>query len=130
MEEGSLRCDVNVSINRPGEPPGTRCEIKNLNSVRFMAAAISQWSLILQESGQLTSLLNQGHEITRQHAILTTPRTSTSEPPRVLQETRGFDEHTYETYRLRTKEEAQDYRYMPDPNLGVLILSEVYYNPL
>ncbi|TFK72027.1 Glutamyl-tRNA amidotransferase subunit B, mitochondrial [Pluteus cervinus] len=106
MEQGSLRCDVNVSINRPGEPPGTRCEIKNLNSVKFMVAAI-------------------GHEVIRQHGILTAPKDpSMSESPRVKQETRGFDEHQFETYSLRAKEEAPDYRYMPDPNLGVLVLSE------
>ncbi|GLB34182.1 putative PET112 [Lyophyllum shimeji] len=103
MEQGSLRCDVNVSINRVGQPPGTRCEIKNLNSVRFMIAAIT-------------------HEITRQRAILESapdPQNAT-----VPQETRGFDEHRFETYKLRSKEDAPDYRYMPDPNLGVLVLSQ------
>ncbi len=110
MEQGSFRCDINVSINRPGEPPGTRCEIKNLNSVKFMVAAI-------------------GHEVIRQHGILSAPKDpNTSEPPRVKQETRGFDEHRFETYSLRAKEEAPDYRYMPDPNLGVLVLSEVSIN--
>ncbi|KAF8231413.1 glutamyl-tRNA amidotransferase [Tricholoma matsutake] len=102
MEQGSLRCDVNVSINRIGRLPGTRCEIKNLNSVRFMMAAVT-------------------HEIHRQRAILeSAPDPDTATVP---QETRGFDEHRFETYRLRTKENAPDYRYMPDPNLGVLILS-------
>ncbi|KAF8873133.1 GatB/GatE catalytic domain-containing protein [Mucidula mucida] len=94
METGSLRCDVNVSIHRPGEPFGTRCEIKNLNSVRYMVAAIN-------------------HEIERQKALLVT-----SQP--VAQETRGFDHHRWETFKLRSKEDAPDYRYMPDPNLGVL----------
>jgi aspartyl-tRNA(Asn)/glutamyl-tRNA(Gln) amidotransferase subunit B len=63
------------------------------------------------------------HEVHRQRAILESaldPDTAT-----VPQETRGFDEHRFETYRLRTKEDAPDYRYMPDPNLGVLIISQV-----
>jgi len=103
MEQGSLRCDVNVSVNRVGRPPGTRCEIKNLNSVRFMMAAIT-------------------HEISRQRAILESALDL--ETAAVPQETRGFDEHRFETYKLRSKEDAPDYRYMPDPNLGVLVLSE------
>ncbi|KAK7472588.1 hypothetical protein VKT23_000701 [Stygiomarasmius scandens] len=98
MEAGSLRCDVNVSINRPGEPPGTRCEIKNLNSVKFMVAAIK-------------------HEIERQKTIL-----NSSE--QVPQETRGFDQDRWETFKLRSKEDAPDYRYMPDPNLGILIIDQ------
>ncbi|KAG5648737.1 hypothetical protein DXG03_000084 [Asterophora parasitica] len=103
MEQGSLRCDVNVSVNRVGRPPGTRCEIKNLNSVRFIMAAIV-------------------HEIARQRAILeSAPNLDDATVP---QETRGFDEHRFETYRLRSKEDAPDYRYMPDPNLGVLVLSQ------
>ncbi|KDR84118.1 hypothetical protein GALMADRAFT_111334 [Galerina marginata CBS 339.88] len=100
MEQGSLRCDVNVSVNRKGDGPGTRCEIKNLNSVRFMMAAII-------------------HEIKRQSEFLiANPGTA------VPQETLGFDENTFETFRLRSKEDAPDYRYMPDPNLGVLVLSQ------
>ncbi|KAF5333549.1 hypothetical protein D9611_002729 [Ephemerocybe angulata] len=99
MEEGSLRCDVNVSVNRIGEPFGTRCEIKNLNSVKFMMAAITS-------------------EIRRHIDILNSPT------PVVAQETRGFDENTFETFKLRSKEDAPDYRYMPDPNLGTLLLSE------
>ncbi|KAG6861985.1 hypothetical protein C0995_009169 [Termitomyces sp. Mi166 len=103
MEQGSLRCDVNISVNRVGRPPGTRCEIKNLNSVRFIMAAIT-------------------HEIHRQRAILeSAPDTDTASVP---QETRGFDEHRFETYKLRSKEDAPDYRYMPDPNLGQLVLSK------
>ncbi|KAI9447932.1 Glutamyl-tRNA amidotransferase B subunit [Lactarius indigo] len=97
MEQGSLRCDVNVSVNRPGQPPGTRCEIKNLNSVRFMIAAI-------------------GSEVYRQIAILDTGKL-------VTQETRGFNEDTGETFTLRSKEGAPDYRYMPDPNLPPLLLT-------
>ncbi|TFK28925.1 glutamyl-tRNA amidotransferase [Coprinopsis marcescibilis] len=99
MEQGSLRCDVNVSVNRIGQPPGTRCEIKNLNSVRFMMAAIT-------------------HETQRQLKLLA------ESPFTVPQETRGFNEDTFETFKLRSKEDAPDYRYMPDPNLGVLSISE------
>ncbi|KAG5725686.1 Aspartyl/glutamyl-tRNA(Asn/Gln) amidotransferase subunit B [Termitomyces sp. T112] len=103
MEQGSLRCDINVSVNRVGRPPGTRCEIKNLNSVKFMMAAIT-------------------HEIHRQRAILeSAPDIDMATVP---QETRGFDEHRFETYKLRSKEDAPDYRYMPDPNLGELVLSK------
>ncbi|KAK0212659.1 glutamyl-tRNA amidotransferase [Desarmillaria ectypa] len=98
MDTGSMRCDVNVSIHRPGEPFGTRCEIKNLNSVKFMVAAINC-------------------EIVRQKALL---MSSCSVP----QETRGFDHHRWDTYKLRSKENAPDYRYMPDPNLGILHVSE------
>ncbi|KAF8317016.1 Glutamyl-tRNA amidotransferase B subunit [Cantharellus anzutake] len=100
MEQGSLRCDVNVSINREGEPFGTRCEIKNLNSVKFLMSAI------LSEVQRHISLLSLGRSI--------------------AQETRGFDEERVETYTLRSKEDAPDYRYMPDPNLPPLILTEGY----
>ncbi|KAL0569801.1 hypothetical protein V5O48_012158 [Marasmius crinis-equi] len=104
MEAGSLRCDINVSMNRPGEPFGTRCEIKNVNSVRFMVAAIQ-------------------HEIERQKNILSS-RDATGSPLKVSQETRGFDEDRWETYTIRSKEDAPDYRYMPDPNLGTLVINE------
>ncbi|KAG7449509.1 glutamyl-tRNA amidotransferase [Guyanagaster necrorhizus] len=97
MDTGSMRCDVNVSIHRPGEPFGTRCEIKNLNSVKFMVAAINC-------------------EIARQKALLMSSRI-------VPQETRGFDHHRWDTYKLRSKEDAPEYRYMPDPNLGILHVS-------
>ncbi|KAI0005114.1 Glutamyl-tRNA amidotransferase B subunit [Russula compacta] len=100
MEQGSLRCDVNVSINRQGQPPGTRCEIKNLNSIRFMVAAIRS-------------------EVHRQIGILCSGES-------VSQETRGFNEDTGETFTLRTKEHAPDYRYMPDPNLPPLFLTSEY----
>ncbi|KAJ6620817.1 Glutamyl-tRNA amidotransferase B subunit [Mycena sp. CBHHK59/15] len=98
MEAGSLRCDVNVSVNPVGEPLGTRCEIKNLNSVKFMQAAII-------------------YEIHRQRALLSGPDGT------VPQETRGFNQDTFETFKMRSKEDAPDYRYMPDPNLGVLTLT-------
>ncbi|KAF5393281.1 hypothetical protein D9757_000604 [Collybiopsis confluens] len=100
MEMGSLRCDVNVSINRPGEPHGTRCEVKNLNSVKFIVAAIE-------------------YEISRQRRIL--ENNSSAE---VLQETRRFDHDVWKTYKMRSKEDAPDYRYMPDPNLGTLVFSQ------
>jgi len=100
MEQGSLRCDVNVSVNRQGQAPGTRCEIKNLNSIRFMIAAI-------------------GSEVHRQTGIL-------GNGGSVPQETRGFNEDTGETFALRSKEEAPDYRYMPDPNLPPLFLTPEY----
>ncbi|SPC66292.1 related to PET112 - putative glutamyl-tRNA(Gln)amidotransferase subunit B, mitochondrial precursor [Ustilago sp. UG-2017b] len=98
MQQGSLRCDVNVSVNRLGEPFGTRCEVKNLNSVRFMMNAIS-------------------YESHRQVKLL-------EEQGRVQQETRGYNESNGTTFRLRGKEDAPDYRYMPDPNLPPVLLSE------
>ncbi|KAJ7071864.1 glutamyl-tRNA amidotransferase [Mycena belliarum] len=97
MEAGSLRCDVNVSINSVGQPHGTRCEIKNLNGVKFIQAAII-------------------FEVQRQRALL-----SNGYP--VSQETRGFNSDTFETFKMRSKEEALDYRYMPDPNLGVIFIT-------
>ncbi|KAJ7712418.1 glutamyl-tRNA amidotransferase [Mycena metata] len=98
MEAGSLRCDVNVSVNPIGQPPGTRCEIKNLNSIKFMQFAIV-------------------FEVHRQRALL-------SQADAVVpQETRGFNQDTLETFKMRSKEEAPDYRYMPDPNLGVLSIA-------
>ncbi|SPO30304.1 related to PET112 - putative glutamyl-tRNA(Gln)amidotransferase subunit B, mitochondrial precursor [Ustilago trichophora] len=98
MQEGSLRCDVNVSVNRVGEAFGTRCEVKNLNSVRFMMNAISY-----EAHRQVKLLESQG---------------------RVEQETRGYNESDGTTFRLRGKEDAPDYRYMPDPNLPPILLSE------
>ncbi|KAI6034909.1 GatB/GatE catalytic domain-containing protein [Pisolithus orientalis] len=90
MELGSLRCDINVSVNRHGQPPGTRCEIKNLNSIKFTMTAITS-------------------EVFRHIELLESGRT-------VPQETRGFDEDKAETFKLRSKEDSPDYRYMPDPN--------------
>jgi len=91
MEKGSLRADVNVSVRRPGEPLGTRCEIKNVNSIRFVGQAIEA-------------------EARRQIAILEDGGT-------IEQETRLFDPDRGETRSMRNKEEAQDYRYFPDPDL-------------
>src|SRR5262249_16994170 len=91
MEKGSLRADVNVSVRRPGEPLGTRCEIKNMNSIRFIGEAIE-------------------HEARRQVDIL-------EEGGSIEQETRLYDPGKGETRSMRTKEEAHDYRYFPDPDL-------------
>ncbi|MCW5621961.1 MAG: Asp-tRNA(Asn)/Glu-tRNA(Gln) amidotransferase subunit GatB [Burkholderiales bacterium] len=91
MQEGSFRCDANVSIRRPGEALGTRCEIKNLNSFRFLERAIV-------------------FEIARQIEIL-------EDGGRIVQETRLYDPERDETRSMRSKEDAQDYRYFPDPDL-------------
>jgi aspartyl-tRNA(Asn)/glutamyl-tRNA(Gln) amidotransferase subunit B len=91
MEEGSLRADVNVSVRRPGAPLGTRCEIKNVNSIRFIGQAVET-------------------EARRQIAIL-------EDGGKIDQETRLFDPAKGETRAMRSKEEAHDYRYFPDPDL-------------
>ena len=91
MEEGSLRVDANVSLHRPGEPYGTRCEIKNLNSLRSLGRAIE-------------------YEVRRQTAIL-------EDGGSVVQETRHWNEDEGRTSSLRSKEEAYDYRYFPEPDL-------------
>ena len=100
MEEGSLRCDANVSVRRPGEPLGTRTEIKNLNSFRFLGRAID-------------------YEVQRQIASL-------ESGGRITQETRLFDVNSGETRVMRSKEEAHDYRYFPDPDLLPLELNEAW----
>lgn len=124
--QGSLRCDVNLSINPIDSPPGsgTRCEIKNLNSIKFMTAAMSTSNNYFLSSTQLQRQI-WAYEIHRQSTLLVN-----SPGARIEQETRGFDEITFQTFRLRSKEEAPDYRYMPDPNLGVLRLSEVVVSAL
>jgi aspartyl-tRNA(Asn)/glutamyl-tRNA(Gln) amidotransferase subunit B len=91
MEQGSLRCDVNTSLNRPGEPWGTRTETKNVNSLRSVERAVRT-------------------EILRQAAIL-------DEGGRIVQETRHFHEDTGDTRPGRSKETATDYRYFPEPDL-------------
>jgi aspartyl-tRNA(Asn)/glutamyl-tRNA(Gln) amidotransferase subunit B len=91
MEEGSMRVDANVSVRRLGEPLGTRCEIKNLNSVRSLGRAIEY------EARRQSDLLEAGE--------------------RVRQETRHWDEGDGRTHTLRTKEDADDYRYFPEPDL-------------
>ena len=104
MEKGSLRADVNVSIRRPGEPLGTRCEIKNVNSIRFIGQAIE-------------------HEARRQIEII-------EEGGTVEQETRLFDAVRGETRSMRSKEEAHDYRYFPDPDLLPLEFDQAYVDDL
>ncbi|MET0481347.1 MAG: Asp-tRNA(Asn)/Glu-tRNA(Gln) amidotransferase subunit GatB [Aestuariivirgaceae bacterium] len=98
MEEGSLRADINVSVRRPGEPLGTRCEIKNVNSIRFIGQAVD-------------------YEARRQIGIL-------EDGGSIDQETRLFDARKGETRSMRSKEEAHDYRYFPDPDLLPLELEE------
>ena len=98
MEEGNLRCDANVSVRRPGEAFGTRCEVKNLNSMRFVGRAIE-------------------YEARRQVELIEAGGT-------VEQETRLFDANKGETRSMRTKEEAHDYRYFPDPDLLPLELED------
>jgi aspartyl-tRNA(Asn)/glutamyl-tRNA(Gln) amidotransferase subunit B len=98
MEQGSMRADVNVSLRRPGEEYGTRAEIKNVNSIRFIQQAIE-------------------YEIGRQMDIL-------EEGGAVDQETRQFDPNIGVTRSMRSKEEAHDYRYFPDPDLLPLALSD------
>jgi aspartyl-tRNA(Asn)/glutamyl-tRNA(Gln) amidotransferase subunit B len=100
MEKGNLRADVNVSVRRPGEPYGTRCEIKNMNSIRFIGQAIE-------------------HEARRQIEII-------EEGGKIDQETRLFDPGKGETRPMRSKEEAHDYRYFPDPDLLPLEFDDAY----
>jgi len=100
MDQGSLRADVNVSVRRPGEPLGTRCEIKNVNSIRFVGQAIE-------------------HEARRQIEII-------EEGGAIEQETRLFDPGRGETRSMRSKEEAHDYRYFPDPDLLPLEVTAEY----
>jgi len=98
MEQGSLRADINVSVRRPGAEFGTRCEIKNVNSIRFMGQAVD-------------------YEARRQIGIL-------EDGGKIDQETRLFDARKGETRSMRSKEEAHDYRYFPDPDLLPLELEE------
>ena len=104
MEKGSLRADVNVSVRRPGEPLGTRCEIKNVNSIRFVGLAID-------------------YEARRQIGII-------EDGGSIVQETRLFDPQKGETRPMRTKEEAHDYRYFPDPDLLPLELEQAWVDRL
>ena len=100
MEQGSMRADVNVSVRKPGEALGTRTETKNVNSVRFIQAVIE-------------------HEARRQVDLI-------EEGGSVVQETRLFDPDRGETRSLRSKEDAHDYRYFPDPDLLPLELSDAF----
>ncbi len=98
MEQGSLRVDANISLHKPGTPFGTRAEIKNVNSVRFLGQAI-EYEILRQ-----LEIIESGHE--------------------VVQETRLFDPSRGETRSMRSKEDAMDYRYFPDPDLRPVVLDE------
>jgi aspartyl-tRNA(Asn)/glutamyl-tRNA(Gln) amidotransferase subunit B len=104
MEKGNLRADVNVSVRRPGEPLGTRCEIKNVNSIRFIGQAIEV------EARRQIGIIEDGGTID--------------------QETRLFDPGRGETRSMRSKEEAHDYRYFPDPDLLPLEFDQPYVDDL
>lgn len=104
MDEGSMRADVNVSVRRPGAPLGTRCEIKNVNSIRFVGQAVD-------------------YEARRQIAIL-------EDGGVIEQQTRLFDANKGETRAMRTKEEAHDYRYFPDPDLLPLVIDEAWIDAI
>src|SRR5690606_35493932 len=100
MEKGSLRADVNVSVRKPGEPFGTRCEIKNVTSIRFIGQAVDS------EARRQIDILEEGGAIE--------------------QETRLFDPDKGQTRAMRSKEEAHDYRYFPDPDLLPLEFDEAF----
>ena len=100
MDEGSMRCDVNVSVRKPGGELGTRCEIKNVNSIRFVKQAIEV------EARRQVEIIEGGGKIT--------------------QETRLYDPGRNETRSLRSKEDAHDYRYFPDPDLLPLVLTQAF----
>ncbi len=104
MEQGSLRADVNVSVRRPGAEFGTRCEIKNVNSIRFMGQAIE-------------------YEARRQIGVL-------EDGGLISQETRLYDAKKGETRSMRSKEEAHDYRYFPDPDLLPLELEQAWVDAI
>ena len=98
MDEGSMRCDVNLSVRKPGAPLGTRCEIKNVNSIRFVQQAIE-------------------YEARRQIEVI-------EGGGKIVQETRLFDTKNGTTRSMRSKEDAHDYRYFPDPDLLPLVLEQ------
>lgn len=104
MEKGSLRADVNVSVRKPGAPLGTRCEIKNMNSINFIGQAIEY------EARRQIEILEDGGQID--------------------QETRLYDPNKGETRSMRSKEEAHDYRYFPDPDLLPLEFSQKFVDEL
>jgi aspartyl-tRNA(Asn)/glutamyl-tRNA(Gln) amidotransferase subunit B len=105
MEEGSLRCDVNISVRKKGDQKlGTKVEIKNLNSIRFIKKAIEH------ESSQLIQKLEHGETI--------------------LQQTKGLDDSSFTTYVIRTKEDEDDYRYFPEPDLPPFFISDEYISEI
>jgi aspartyl-tRNA(Asn)/glutamyl-tRNA(Gln) amidotransferase subunit B len=104
MDEGSMRADVNVSVRKPGTPFGTRCEIKNVNSTRYVALAVDY------EARRQIEILEDGGSIN--------------------QETRLFDVKTGKTRSMRSKEDAHDYRYFPDPDLLPLELDQAWVDAI
>ncbi len=104
MDEGSMRADVNVSVRKPGGPLGTRCEIKNVNSMRFVVQAVE-------------------YEARRQIDIL-------EDGGKIRQQTRLFDSRRGETRAMRYKEEAHDYRYFPDPDLLPLVIEQSWVDEI
>jgi aspartyl-tRNA(Asn)/glutamyl-tRNA(Gln) amidotransferase subunit B len=104
MSQGSMRADVNVSVRRPGEELGTRCEIKNVNSLRFVRQSVDY------EARRQIEIIEDGGEID--------------------QETRLFDANRGETRPMRSKEEAHDYRYFPDPDLLPVVLEQAFVDEL
>ncbi len=104
MDEGSMRADVNVSVRKPGGPLGTRCEIKNVNSMRFVMQAVEF------EACRQIDVLEAGGSI--------------------CQQTRLFDSHKGETRPMRSKEEAHDYRYFPDPDLLPLVFEQAWVDEI
>jgi aspartyl-tRNA(Asn)/glutamyl-tRNA(Gln) amidotransferase subunit B len=104
MDEGSMRCDVNVSVRKPGADLGTRCEIKNVNSIRYVKQAIE-------------------YEVRRQVEII-------EGGGKIVQETRLFDPGRGETRSMRSKEDAHDYRYFPDPDLLPLVFTQEYVDKI
>ncbi|RED50914.1 Asp-tRNA(Asn)/Glu-tRNA(Gln) amidotransferase subunit GatB [Aestuariispira insulae] len=100
MAEGSMRADVNISVRRPGEPLGTRAELKNINSIRFIRQAVD-------------------YEVKRQIMLI-------EDGGEVVQETRLFDSIKGETRSMRSKEDAHDYRYFPDPDLLPLVIESAF----
>ena len=104
MDEGSMRCDVNVSVRKPGADLGTRCEIKNVNSIRYVKQAIEY------EARRQVEIIEGGGKI--------------------VQETRRFDPGKGETSSMRSKEDAHDYRYFPDPDLLPLVFTQEYVDKI
>jgi aspartyl-tRNA(Asn)/glutamyl-tRNA(Gln) amidotransferase subunit B len=104
MDEGSMRCDVNVSVRKPGAELGTRCEIKNVNSIRYVKQAIEY------EARRQVEIIEGGGKI--------------------VQETRLFDPGRGETRSMRSKEDAHDYRYFPDPDLLPLVFTQEYVDKI
>ncbi len=104
MDEGSMRCDVNLSVRRPGDEYGTRAEIKNMNSIRFIQQAIEY------EARRQIEIIEDGGE--------------------VVQETRLFDTSTGETRSMRSKEDAHDYRYFPDPDILPLVIEQSFVDSI